>query len=89
MGGKPYTDLLVLYRRLSSEGQPGHACGFGYQKMIDWYAALPHDRGFAMGFELDTGSGQTDRAGIYFQQHRSMELVEPFLRTVGEEKRAA
>jgi len=89
LAGKPYADLLVLYGGISPDSPLAPGCGFGYQKMIGWYSALPTGHRFSMGFALDTGSGRTDRAGIYFQPFSSLELVEPFLRSVGEEKRAA
>jgi hypothetical protein len=89
LAGKPSVDLLTLYGKLPSPLRLGPGCGFGYEKMLDWYSTLPSGRGYYMGFEMDTGLGPTDKAGIYFQPRRSLELVEPFLKTVGEEKRAS
>jgi hypothetical protein len=89
LSGTPCTDLVVLYTRITDGFQFPPGRGFGYQRMIDWYSTLPSDRGYAMGFEVDTGSKKTDQAGIYFQPRRSIELIEPFLKTVGEEKRAS
>jgi hypothetical protein len=89
LGGKPYADLLVLYRRISSDLQLDPGCGFGYRKMLEWYSTLPSVSGFFIGFEMDTGSGPADKAGIYFQPRTSPELVKPFLESVGEEKRAS
>lgn len=89
LSGNPCTDLVVLYEEVASDSRFAHGNGFGYQEMLDWYSTLPVDRGYAMGFEVDTGTGQTDKAGIYFQPRSSTELIKPFLKTVGEESRAS
>jgi len=41
------------------------------------------------GLELDCGSGETERAGVYLQQRRRAEYVTPFFESVGEGDRAS
>ncbi len=87
--GEPCADISLVYNYLPAGSLLPCMSFFGYQKAVEWYHALPLERGYSIGFEVDASSGETDKAGIVFQQRRSPELIEPFLKNIGEERRAA
>ena len=87
--GEPRLDLLAVHSRVDPGSRFAPGAGFGYQAMFDWFASLDQGQGVvSCGLELDCGSGETERAGVYLQQRRRAELVAPFLESVGEGKRA-
>ena len=87
--GKPCFDFLTIYGDVESGAQFAPDAGYGYQAMIDWFRGIkPLNRVVSCGLELDTSSGETERAGVYLQQRHRHELVEPFLKSVGEVQRA-
>lgn len=86
--GEPCFDLLSVYSRVEPGDRFAPGAGFGYQAMFDWFAGVcGHNRSLGCGIELDTSLGETERAGVYLQQRRRHELVEPFLKSVGEPER--
>lgn len=87
--GKPSFDLLSVHGFVEQGARFADGAGFGYQAMVDWFAGVCEPGGsVSCGIELDTSSGETERAGVYLQQRRRHELVVPFLKTVGESRRA-
>ena len=87
--GNPCFDLLsgVDHVKPGAKFAPGR--GFGRQGMIDWFAGVcGPDGAVGCGFEIDTSTGEIERAAVYLQQRSSHELVEPFLESVGERGRA-
>ncbi len=85
--GTPCFDVLTIHGRLTPNVQFASGCGFGYQSMYDWFSNLPEGHGTGCAIEMDTGSGETEHAGVYFQYRKNTELIAPFLKSVGEEKR--
>ena len=85
--GTPCFDVLMGYSELTPNVQFAPGCGFGYQSMYNWFSNLPKGHETSCGIEMDTGSGETEHAGVYFQYRRKTELVAPFLKSVGEETR--
>ena len=87
--GKPCFDLLSVHGYVEPEAQFAPGAGFGYQAMFDWFKGVCKEDGHvSCGIELDTSTGETDRAGVYLQQRECVELVAPFLESVGESARA-
>lgn len=87
--GEPCFDLLSLHARVGQGDRFAPGAGFGLQPMFDWFAGACGDGGLpSVGIELDTSVGETERAGVYLQQRPRHELVEPFLASVGEARRA-
>ena len=87
--GDPGFDLLCGYSRVEPGAQFAKGSGFGYQAMFDWFSGVCNDGAdVSCGIELDTSSGETERAGVYLQQHGRTELVAPFLESVNEVSRA-
>ena len=87
--GKPCFDLLSGYDHVEPGAKFAPGRGFGRQGMIDWFAGVCGSGSTAgCGFELDTSTGETERAAVYLQQRSRHELVEPFLESVGERGRA-
>ena len=83
--GEPGFDLLSVYGRMEPGAVFAEGAGFGYQAMFDWFTGLHNpNKSVSCGIELDISSGETERAGVYFQQRRRTELVGPFLESVGE-----
>ena len=86
--GRPCFDLLSVHSSVEPGVRfaPGH--GYGRQDMFDWFAGVHDPDGdVSCGLELDTSAGETERAGVYLQQRRRTELVEPFLASIGEFER--
>lgn len=86
--GKPGFDILTVHQYVEAGATFAEGAGFGYQAMFDWFASVCGDgTTLSCGIELDTSSGETERAGVYFQQRKQVELVAPFLESIGEEAR--
>ena len=85
--GTPSFDVLTVYSEIPPGTKFAPGCGFGYQAMYDWFSSLPSGHGTSCALEMDTSTGETERAGIYFQYRSKTELIAPFLKSVGEEKR--
>ena len=87
--GEPCFDLLSVHGYVEPGARFAPGAGFGYQGMLDWFAGIcePGEE-VSCGIELDTSTGETQRAGVYLQQRERHELVAPFLESVGEAGRA-
>ena len=85
--GVPCFDLLTVYGEIKPGERFAPGGGYGYQPMFDWFSSLPSGHGASCGITMDTGSGETERAGIYLQQRRKTELIAPFLDSIGERGR--
>lgn len=86
--GEPRFDLLTVHSHVDPGSTFAPGAGFGYQAMYDWFSTIGLEN-VSVGIELDCGSGETERAGVYLQQRTHAELVAPFLESVGEGARAA
>lgn len=86
--GEPRFDLLSVHGYVEPGAKFAPGAGFGYQAMFDWFSSLGISDKVSCGIELDCGDGETERAGVYFQQRKRAELVVPFLESVGEGARA-
>lgn len=86
--GRPCFDILTVYDKVDPGACFAEGAGYGYQKMFDWFSHLPESHGASCAIEVDTGSGETECAGVYMQQRRRKDLVAPFLESVGEDARA-
>ena len=87
--GEPCFDLLSVHACVESGARFAPGAGFGRQGMFDWFAGVCEPGGsVSCGIELDTSTGETERAGVYLQQREHNELVAPFLESVGEAGRA-
>ncbi len=89
--GQPCFDLLSVHGPIKPGLRFAPGAGYGYQAMFDWFSSLSHEGAdkASCGIELDLSEGETERAGVYLQQHTRHELVTPFLESVGEGDRAA
>ena len=85
--GKPCFDMLAVYGSVGKDDRFDCGGGFGYKNMFRWFAGLPENHGCSCGIELDTGSGETERAGAYLQFRARTDYAEPFLDSVGESAR--
>jgi hypothetical protein len=81
--GKPGLDFLTTYSYIPPGARFTEGGGFGYQGMAEMFSRLPYGHGYACGLELDTSTGETERAGVYFQFRRDTELIPAFLESVG------
>ncbi|MDO4797666.1 MAG: hypothetical protein Q4A01_06575 [Coriobacteriales bacterium] len=87
--GEPCFDLLSVHGGMEPGSRFAPGAGFGYQTMFNWFAGVCQQYGtLGCGIELDTSTGETERAGVYLQQREHHELVQPFLESVGEAERA-
>ena len=87
--GEPCFDLLSVHASVEPGSRFAPGAGFGYQGMFDWFAGIPKQgKRASCGIELDTSTGETERAGVYLQQRDRQELVAPFLGSIGEAARA-
>ena len=87
--GEPCFDLLSVHGYVEPGSRFAPKAGFGCQVMLDWFTGVCEPGGsVSCGIELDTSSGETERAGVYLQQRDRHELVTPFLESVGEAGRA-
>ena len=84
---KPCFDLLVGYGEMPSGLRFAPDGGFGYQPLFDWFSSLPTGHGASCGFSMDTGSGETQRPGVYLQYRNQPDLAAPFLDVIGESGR--
>ena len=83
--GPPGFDLLSVHHTIQPGSRFAPGAGFGYQAMFDWFADVCA-RGVSAncGIELDTSSGETERAGVYLQYRKHSNLIAPFLESIGE-----
>ena len=87
--GEPCFDLLSVYGYVKPNTRFAPGAGFGYQAMLDWFTGICEPGGeVSCGIELDTSTGEAERAGVYLQQRERHNLVAPFLESVGEAGRA-
>ena len=87
--GEPCFDLLSGYDYVEPGARFAPGRGYGRQDMMSWFAGVcGTDHTMGCGFELDTSTGETERAAVYLQQQSRHELVGPFLESVGEPWRA-
>ena len=82
--GKPCFDILTVYDKVRPGSCFEDGAGYGYQKMFDWFSNLQEGHGASCALEMDTGSGETERAGMYLQQRGRRDLVAPFLESINE-----
>lgn len=87
--GTPCFDILSVHGSVEPESRFAPGAGFGYQAMFDWFSSTCTSGDVSCGIELDTSTGETERAGVYLQYRTQSELVVPFLESVGEGNRAA
>ena len=85
--GEPCFDLLSVHAEIERGAVFKPGSGFGRQAMFDWFADVCDGGKLSCGLELDTSSGETERAGVYLQQRKRHDLVGPFLASVGESAR--
>ncbi len=85
--GEPGFDLLTVHGTVEPGDSFAPGAGFGYQPLFDWFAGIEKLGAISCGIEVDTGDGETERAGAYLQYRRRSELVAPFLQVVGESRR--
>ena len=89
--GEPCLDLLSVHGKVPLGAKFAVDAGYGRQAMFDWFAEVGAS-GCAdhtsVGLELDLSRGQTQTVGVYLQQRQHMQLVAPFLESVGEPTRA-
>lgn len=87
--GPPGFDLLTVHSAVKPGSRFAQGAGFGYQAMFDWFSGVC-DAGVnaSCGIELDASSGETERAGVYLQYRKHLDLVGPFLGSIGEGDRA-
>ena len=88
--GEPCFDLLSVHAHVEPGARFADGAGFGYQPMYDWFESICNKEGtVSCGIELDLSTGETERAGVYFQQRKHTELIGPFLESIGEQARLA
>ena len=86
--GSPCFDLLSVHGHVERGARFAPGAGFGYEGMLEWFQGIcKEDGSISCGIELDTASGETERAGVYLQQRERHDLVVPFLESVGEGSR--
>lgn len=84
--GEPCFDLLSVHGTVERGAQFAPGAGYGRQAMFDWFSGIEDDS-VSCGLEIDTSTGEAERAGVYFQQRKRTELVAPFLDSIGESAR--
>ena len=82
--GTPRFDLLLGYGEMPPGARFPSGAGFGYQVLFDWFSSLPQGHGASCGFSMDTGSGETEKPGVYLQHRKKAGLAAPFLDAIGE-----
>lgn len=87
--GRPCFDILSVHSKVEMGARFAEGAGYGYQAMIDWFSQLDEASlsDVSCGIEIDTSTGETQKAGVYLQQRARNELVAPFLDSVGESAR--
>ena len=86
--GEPGFDILSVHGYVEPGARFAPGAGFGRQDMFDWFEGVcTPDGNVSCGIELDTSTGETERAGVYLQQRKRTELVAPFLASIGESAR--
>lgn len=84
--GKPCLDILSVHERVDCRAKFAPGAGFGRQEMFEWFSGVCGD-GISCGLEVDTSSGETERAGVYLQFREQHDLIAPFLESIGEPAR--
>ena len=78
-------DILSVHADVEPGARFAPGTGYGRQAMFDWFAGVSAlGVGASCGLELDTSVGETERAGVYLQHRKHVELVEPFLASIDE-----
>ncbi|MBR4571680.1 MAG: hypothetical protein IKO19_13560 [Candidatus Riflebacteria bacterium] len=86
--GKPFLDATILYNDIESGTRIISTVAGDCSTLLDWYAEVrKKHQNISFGFELDTDAPENTQAAIHFQPRRSVELVEPFCKIIGEEER--
>ena len=86
--GSPGFDLLSVHKTVQPGSRFAPGSGFGYQAMFDWFSNVCETGvNVSCGIELDTSDGETERAGAYLQYRKHVDLIAPFLESIGEEAR--
>ena len=87
--GKPGFDLQTGYCSVPRGSKFAEGAGYGRQDMIDWLIeATGEGASCAVGFEVDATTGRNDVAGVYLQYRKQVELLKPYLDSIGEGARA-
>ena len=86
--GKPFLDATILYNDIESGTRITSIAAGDCNTLLDWYAEVRKKyQHISFGFELDTDAPENTQAAIHFQPRKSIELVEPFCKIIGEEDR--
>ena len=91
LSGEPCLDLLAIYAKVPLGAKFATGAGYGRQAMFDWFADVKsglHAEDVSVGLEMDLSAGETHTAGVYLQQRQHVQLVAPFLESVGEAVRS-
>ena len=87
--GTPFLDATILYNDIESRTRIQSVIAGDCGALLDWYSEEhKKHQDISLGFELDTNAPKNIQAAIHFQPRKSIELVEPFLKKIGEEARA-
>lgn len=87
--GKPFLDATILYNDIESRTRIQSVTAGYCGALLDWYSEEhKKHQDISLGFELDTDAPENTQAAIHFQPRKSIELVEPFCKIIGEEARA-
>lgn len=88
LAGDPFLDVTVLYDRVAPGTRVESEAAAGTDGAFDWYAVeKPNHANISFGFELDTSNPELPRAAVHFQPRASIELVEPFCESIGEQEK--
>ena len=87
--GKPFLDATIIYNNIESGTRISSVAAGDCSVLLDWYSEVSKKhQDISFGFELDTDAPENTQAAIHFQPRKSIELVEPFCKIIGEEARA-
>ena len=81
-------DVLAGYDHMEQGAVFAPGAGYGYQKLMDWFSALPVGSSASCGFSADTSRGETEKAGVYLKYDDTGQ-IRPFLDAAGEVSRFA
>ena len=86
--GNPFLDATILYNDIEYGTRINSAIAGKCSDLLDWYSQIRKKyQRISFGFEIDTDSSENTQAAIHFQPRKSIELVEPFCKIIGEEDR--
>ena len=86
--GKPFLDATILYNDIESGTRIDSVTAGDCSALLDWYSQIrKKNQHISFGFEIDTNASENTQAAIHFQPRKSIELVEPFCKIIGEENR--